>query len=379
MAPTNKLNEAGHRKRSGKKWDMRVINRIIKSPAGKIKWREVIYEGMHDPIVSEALFNQTQEILQERQEELSGRLFHNGDEHLLSGIIKCGKCRSHMVGFSTLKNDRNYPYYLCNKRWSTHDCEQDYIRGDLLETAIIQDLKNMFMDDQFMLRIWEEANKRLAAEKPDLEREIKRIETQMAKATASVNRYFEAFESGKLKPEMCNEKVSDLNARIRELDIEKKGLEARRERLELPAIDKEMLRGILADFEKVMEEGTNPQKKHLMQKLINRVVVHDRRTVEIWYWLPNSSSFGSHSYLAPRVVLSRTFLLGFSVSPACCFSASSSSMTDTWQVSASQATSRITRGRACRRDSGERSDHAAEKRIRSLRDRRVSLFLASRS
>ena len=300
-AITNKLNEAGYRKRSGKKWDMRVINRIIKSPiyAGKIQWREIVYEATHEPIISDDLFEQAQDILKERQQELNGRMFHNGDERLLAGIIRCGKCRSHMVGVSTLKNDKKYEYYLCNKRWATHDCEQDYIRGDLLETAIIQDLKNMFMDEQFMLRIWEEANKRLTAEKPDLEREIRRIETQTAKATASVNRYFEAFEAGTLKPEMCNEKVSDLNARIRELEIEKKGLEARRERLELPAIDKEMLRGILADFEKVMEEGTNPQKKHLMQKLINRVVVHDRRTVEIWYWLPNRSSFGSHSYLAP--------------------------------------------------------------------------------
>lgn len=32
-----------------------------------------------------------------------------------------------------------------------------------------------------MARIWEEANKRLGAEKPDLAKEIARIESQMAK------------------------------------------------------------------------------------------------------------------------------------------------------------------------------------------------------
>jgi len=52
--------------------------------------------------------------------------------------------------------------------------------------------------------IWEEANKRLGAEKPDLEKEIARIEGQMASAQWAIDRYFEAFEAGTLKAELCN-------------------------------------------------------------------------------------------------------------------------------------------------------------------------------
>ena len=33
-------------------------------------------------------------------------------------------------------------------------------------------------------------------------------------------------------------------------------------------------------------EGTGPQRKHLLQKLVKKVVVHDRRTLEVWYALP---------------------------------------------------------------------------------------------
>jgi len=297
---TNKLNEAGHKKRSGKRWDMRVVNRMIQSPlyAGKIKWREVIYEGTHDPIVSEALFNRAQEILQERQEELSGRLFHNGDERLLAGLIKCGKCRSHMVGVSTLKNDRNYPYYLCNKRWSTHDCDQDYVRADLLEAAIIKDVKAMFQDEQFMARIWEEANKRLSAEKPYVDKELKKVKAKMAKLRSTLNRYFNAFEAGKMRPEMCNEKVAALNAQLQELETEKESLEARRKQIELPAIDNEMLKNLVEHLDKVMADAPNPQKKYLMKRLIKKVVVHDRRTVEIWYCLPNRDSFYRCGHMA---------------------------------------------------------------------------------
>src|SRR4030065_1002679 len=64
---THKLNEAGHRKRSGDMWDKRVILHIIKNPVyiGKIRWREVIYEGDNEPIVSEVLFTKTKEIMTE--------------------------------------------------------------------------------------------------------------------------------------------------------------------------------------------------------------------------------------------------------------------------------------------------------------------------
>ncbi len=40
---------------------------------------------------------------------------------------------------------------------------------------------------------------------------------------------------------------------------EKRELEGRRKRLELPAIDQEMLSGLVANFEEVMAEGSNPR------------------------------------------------------------------------------------------------------------------------
>ncbi len=195
------------------------------------------------------------------------RRFHNNDEHLLAGIIRCARCNSHMVGVSTHKKDRKYPYYLCSKRWNIKDCDQDYVRADLLETAILRDIKGIFHDEQFMARIWEEANRRLCAEKPSVDREIGNVDTQIAKVRATIDRYFEAFETQTMRPEVCTQKVDDLNARIGELEAERRDLEERRKRLEIPAIDQEMLSGLLDNFEAVMAEGTNPQKKDLLRRL----------------------------------------------------------------------------------------------------------------
>ena len=94
-----------------------------------------------------------------------------------------------------------------------------------------------------------------------------------------------------------------LNARLDELAAEKRELEGRRNRLELPAIDREMLSGLVSNFEGVMAEGTNPQKKHLLRRLVKKVLIHDWRTVEVWYGLPNSSQVSRPGEMAPRAGL----------------------------------------------------------------------------
>jgi len=137
-----KLNEAGQRKRSGRKWDRYAILQVLRNPlyVGKLRWREAIYEGHHEAIVSETLFGKAKGVLQERAEESKGRRWHRGDERLLTGVIKCAKCNSAMVGISTKKKDQRFPYYICSRRWKTHECQQEYVRADLLEQGILGDV-----------------------------------------------------------------------------------------------------------------------------------------------------------------------------------------------------------------------------------------------
>jgi hypothetical protein len=205
-----------------------------------------------------------------------------------------------MVGVSTRKRERRYPYYLCSRRRNTKDCDQDYVRADPLETSVIEDGKGMFRDEQFMARLWEEANRLLSAERPALEREIESVAAKMAKARAAIDRYFEAFEAETMKPEVCMKKVDDLNARIEQLEDEKRDLEERHQHLDLPALDGEMLARLVDNFEEVMAEGTNPQKKDPFRHLVKKVLIHDRRTIEICYALPSQASVRRQGHLAPH-------------------------------------------------------------------------------
>lgn len=85
------------------------------------------------------------------------------------------------------------------------------------------------------------------------------------------------------------------------LEGEMRRSEARRERLELPPVDKEMLSGFLSEFEETIANGANPKKKHLLPHMVKKVLIHDRRTIEVWYELPNQASVRTAGYLAPHL------------------------------------------------------------------------------
>ena len=57
----------------------------------------------------------------------------------------------------------------------------------------------------------------------------------------------------------------------------------------------------ITEPEEVMAEGTNPRKKDLLRRLVKKVLVHNKRTIEIWYALPNQVSVRTQGNLAPRM------------------------------------------------------------------------------
>jgi hypothetical protein len=52
-----------------------------------------------------------------------------------------------------------------------------------------------------------------------------------------------------------------------------------------------MLAALVDNFEEVLAAAPVPQKKHLLHRLVKKVLIHDRRTVEVWYALPNARRF----------------------------------------------------------------------------------------
>ena len=83
-------------------------------------------------------------------------------------------------------------------------------------------------------------------------------------------------------------------------------LEARRERPELPAIDRELLASLVDQFEKELAAGTRVKEKDLLHRVVKKVLIKDRHTVEVWYGLPNRGAIESWNNWLPGQEIART-------------------------------------------------------------------------
>lgn len=108
--------------RNGKEWNYQGIQRILRNPVyiGKIKYNNVIYPGLHEPIIDEESYYKAQKLLDARQDEMrvKGKNRQFKAKYMLSGTAKCGYCGAPLrikIGNKRLDGTRLKVYQCCNR------------------------------------------------------------------------------------------------------------------------------------------------------------------------------------------------------------------------------------------------------------------------
>ena len=89
-----------------------------------------------------------------------------------------------------------------------------------------------------------------------------------------------------MNPTACNGRIEEISAQIDQLVDRRRSLQERRSSLDLPALKTDFLNEILTNLKGVVEAVPNAQKKHLLQLLLEKVLIKDQCTFEVWYRLP---------------------------------------------------------------------------------------------
>jgi len=126
------------------------LQSILKNPVyiGKFRYSGKIYQGMHQPLISEDLFNHVQQFFKEKTRKL--RLYK---DYMLGGLVNCAECGSKMTPSYTNKgNMRRYYYYRCTKTFKQdwHACSTRQVNADRLESFVIDNLKRISLDKHYL-------------------------------------------------------------------------------------------------------------------------------------------------------------------------------------------------------------------------------------
>ncbi|HEV3318731.1 MAG TPA: recombinase family protein [Solirubrobacteraceae bacterium] len=188
-------------------WGHPAVHRVLTNPTylGRIRWRDQDFASEHEPLIDQATFDHAQAILAERGEDASRRRGNRSD-FLLSGVIRCGHCGRAYIGMSARGKGGTYRYYACTARqkYGPKACQGERVSREKLETAVLRQLTDVYRDGPLIHDALGAAQEQAQRERPALDEQRRAITAEITRVERSTERYFEAFEQGRLSPSVAN-------------------------------------------------------------------------------------------------------------------------------------------------------------------------------
>jgi site-specific DNA recombinase len=270
-------------------WSPNALQLILANPAyrGLIRWNGSLFEGLHEPLVDQELFQKAQQILRRRGEDASLRR-GNPSEFLLSGLVRCDHCGRAYVGTSAHGRSSRYTYYACSTRYKygPTKCMGERLPKDRLEAAVLAQLAELYRDGRLIERALADAATHVAEQLPQLEEQLAATRGEIARVERNLDRYFEAFETGELSAVLCQERVRGHRERLDSLREHEADLAGRLATQAHTPPDTAAVAGLADKLDEILANESPEQAKDLLRLLIKEIRVHNRRRIIPTYRVP---------------------------------------------------------------------------------------------
>jgi len=130
----------GVKTRYGKEWRKQTLSTIIKNPfyKGYLLYAKELHKGNHEALIEPAVWEKANRMLVAR---LPGHGFSRKPksyDYLLSGLLRCGKCGSHLISISNKgRSGRKFCYYICGRSKQKLGCDELSIPAKVFDKALI--------------------------------------------------------------------------------------------------------------------------------------------------------------------------------------------------------------------------------------------------
>jgi hypothetical protein len=193
------LNKDGIRSATGKAWGPATIGRLLMNPLykGMVRNAGEVFPGIHEPLVSEELWDRA-EAIRSSQARRGGGRWPKGSHLFTGSLLRC-HCGSAMLP-RTDPNRRGglYQVYQCSGRL-THGldfCDQRVIERALVDQAMLNELDRHYLDiDETRERL----ETKLAADMTVATAALREADSEAQRAEARIARVQRAFQDGYLE------------------------------------------------------------------------------------------------------------------------------------------------------------------------------------
>src|SRR5215813_1834153 len=281
------LNKAGHRTRNGSKFTHTTVERLLRDPTAKGMRRANYTKSSSDkkswevkpekdwvwsevePIVSEELWNQCNQILDERTK--NGKRTAKKPVHLFAGVTFCS-CNNKMYVPS------NTPKYVCSK------CRNKIPIEDL-ETAFQEQLKGFLLSATEMTAYLHEADETIKAK----EALLKTLEKESQKLKSETDKLMRLYYDDKISADGFAVQNRPLEERAKQVNDQLPQLQAE---LDVLKVNFNSSDEVLAEASDLYSHWTalgSEGKRTIVENITDRITIgKDELTIELCY-LPSPS------------------------------------------------------------------------------------------
>lgn len=188
-----------------------TIYRLLRNRVytGDFTWRGTLYRGTHEPLVTMAVFDRVQRILDEQAGRPRGTRRHH---FLFTGLLRCGGCGGAMVGD---RKKGRYSYYFCT---GNRGCERRYIREERIDERVTQALALLTIPDD--VQAWLEEDLAQATQDDHAARAaaIQALQHDKERLTRRLDAIYDDKLDGRIPADLFERKAASIIADQRRLD-----------------------------------------------------------------------------------------------------------------------------------------------------------------
>lgn len=203
------MHQLGMSSRRGKPLHLNTLAGILHNPFYigiiRINRTNEVFQGVHEPLITRALFDRVQAVLQGKTANKAKR--HN---FLFRLIIRCSRCGYHLTG-EMIKG--RYIYYRCH----TYECPGASVREEDVDKLFRELLQFLRCDDGEVRDIGDMIEEMRTHSAEEIEQQGEALRLQVAKGEDLLHRLTDAYLEGTIDKELFESRKSALLAERRSI------------------------------------------------------------------------------------------------------------------------------------------------------------------
>jgi site-specific DNA recombinase len=240
---------------------------------GKVKHKGDAFDGQHEAIVDEALFQKVGQVLSGNR-SANGRGSSNKHGALLKGLVRCKACGCGMTHHyasdrSKAGVEKRYRYYVCARaqKRGWNQCPGPSLPAQELERFVVDQIRSLGKDDALLAESVRRAQEALRGRASELDAERIGIVAQLEKARKELQGL---SESGRDRNGSAA-RASGLREEIRALSSDQRRLDARLAAMRARLLDEDEVVGALEAFDPMWNALAAAEQERLVRLLVRSV------------------------------------------------------------------------------------------------------------